>query len=75
MNDKTAVRWKRESLSGWKPTIMVSAYFSITTDTPQTKLKTLVDNYNSSDVLIGCDSNAHHSLWGHKDCNKMEVRI
>ena len=66
--DITAVLWERGNRA--KPTIMASAYLPTDAEQPTAGFTKLVENHRGSEMIIGCDANAHHTMWGSKDCNK-----
>ena len=55
-----------------KEIILASAYMDITHDLPPanfTPLTTYADS-NKLPLILGSDTNAQHTLWGNKECNK-----
>lgn len=54
---------------GFRNLCVVSSYFPYEDMTiPSDRMRTLVDK-NKWDIVIGCDSNAHHTQWGSTDIN------
>ncbi|XP_049301803.1 uncharacterized protein LOC125775350 [Bactrocera dorsalis] len=52
-----------------KPFFLVSAYLAHDEDIPPAPLTRLVEENKKDDVLIGCDANARHTVWGSSSIN------
>ncbi|XP_065365334.1 uncharacterized protein LOC135958358 [Calliphora vicina] len=69
IHDLTVVALERQGL----PTLIISsAYLPYDEANPPSRaVRTLVDwcNTRGHDLIIGCDANAHHTLWGSSDIN------
>ena len=69
--DTTAVKWEGKTedsrpVSG----ILASVYLPYDSkDNPTLGLQKLAKEAATTEVLIGCDANAHHKLWGSSDIN------
>ena len=52
--------------------IFASIYMDITHDIPPTQCIPLINyaNNNKLPLIIGSDTNAQHTLWGNRECNK-----
>ena len=56
---------------GEKNIFMVSAYFDINKSIPEDLVKFLDNGLTAEDdVIIGCDTNAHSTLWGSSETNR-----
>lgn len=64
---------RRISMSGHLMNFVVcaSVYMAHDTDIPSAKLKSLVRYCETANLpmVLGCDANAHHTLWGSTDIN------
>jgi len=51
--------------------VVAAVYMPIDIKPPHSDLERLVQYCNSQKIslILGCDANAHHSLWGSKNCN------
>lgn len=68
--DLTTVMWERRG----KPSILLaSAYMPFDEDDPPAPAVTTLVSWAKSerlDLIMGCDANAHHTIWGSSDINK-----
>lgn len=57
--------------------VVASVYMDGTIHCPPVKMKQLVAHCESNGlpILIGCDANAHHTLWGSTDCNERGLEL
>ena len=56
---------------GEKNVFMVSAYFDINKDIPEELVKFLDNGLSADDeVIIGCDTNVHSTVWGSSETNR-----
>jgi hypothetical protein len=71
--DVTAVRMTYTCGGSWEELIIASAYLLYDSEPPATKeLRDVIDYCSSSmrkQLIIGCDANANHILWGSTDTN------
>ena len=60
-----------------RPVIVASAYLPIDKDIPSPKLSALVSycNQNRLSLILGCDSNAHNTVWGSSDTNNRGISL
>ncbi|XP_047999786.1 uncharacterized protein LOC125236912 [Leguminivora glycinivorella] len=69
---------KIQNKGGGKALVISSAYLPYEAADPiTTQLRDLVD-YGSranTDLIIGCDANAHHVIWGSSDVNKRGEKV
>lgn len=71
--DLTVVKVKYQTGVGTgKEMLVASAYLHGLRDVPTQELKALMEDENlrGLDLIIGCDSNSHHFLWGDKSCDE-----
>lgn len=69
--DLTAAVWERE---GGAATILASSYMAHDdcTPPPPLEVRAVVDlaDKKGRNLLLGCDANAHHTIWGSSDTNE-----
>ena len=66
--DQVAIHIKHK----YREIIFASTYMDITHDIPPTQSIPLINyaNNNKLPLIIGSDTNAQHTLWGNRECNK-----
>ena len=66
--DQVAIHIKHKD----REIIFASIYMDITHDIPPTQSIPLINysNNNKLPLIIGSDTNAQHTLWGNRECNK-----
>ena len=66
--DQVAIHIKHKD----REIIFASIYMDITHDIPPTQSIPLInyENNNKLPLIIGSDTNAQHTLWGNRECNK-----
>lgn len=70
--DLTTIRIRWKDFEGTpKEMIVASAYLHGKDEVPNEALKDLVgdESLRGLELLIGCDSNSHHTLWGSRECD------
>ncbi|KAM8718552.1 hypothetical protein ACLKA7_001717 [Drosophila subpalustris] len=73
--DLVAVWAKVPTASGEQEAVLASAYFpGDSSDAPPREVSALVEYCQDKRIrwIIGCDANAHHTVWGSTDVNKRE---
>ncbi|KAL7726559.1 hypothetical protein ACLKA6_010424 [Drosophila palustris] len=71
--DLVAVWAKVPTASGEQEAVLASAYFpGDSSDAPPREVSALVEYCQDKRIrwIIGCDANAHHTVWGSTDVNK-----
>ncbi|KAL7725291.1 hypothetical protein ACLKA6_000708 [Drosophila palustris] len=73
--DLVAVWAKVPTASGEQEAVLATAYFPVdSSDAPPREVRALVEYCQDKRIrwIIGCDANAHHTVWGSTDVNKRE---
>ena len=76
--DLTTVRVRFKAADGTtKEMLVASAYLHGLQEVPSRELRALIEDESLQglDLIVGCDSNAHHYLWGSRDCNERGHRL
>ncbi|KAL7726165.1 hypothetical protein ACLKA6_002667 [Drosophila palustris] len=74
--DLVAVWAKVPTASGEQEAVLASAYFpGDSSDAPPREVSALEEYCQDKRIrwIIGCDANAHHTVWGSTDVNKRET--
>lgn len=76
-SDFVAVRIVYECNSQMKTVICCSCYLPYEGEVPTREMVKLVDycTGNNIDLIIGCDANSHHVMWGSSDTNARGRRL
>jgi len=67
-----------ENVGAAKKTVVTSAYFAGDEACPPLEITALVEHCKKMHlpIIIGCDANAHHVIWGSSDVNqRVTLRI
>jgi ribonuclease HI len=76
--DETAIKLYYKSATGCETEVVVcSAYFPHEESPPSRNLQNLIAfcKYNNLQLIIGCDANAHHTIWGSTDINSRGEQV
>lgn len=67
--DITTVKWERR---GGAPLMLSSVYMAHDAPIPSADVQNIVESARTERVnlILGCDANAHHTLWGSTDINE-----
>lgn len=69
--DLSVAKVKTNNVEGPKEIIVASAYFPYDLpEAPPKEVNELVTSCRDEHLLIGCDANAHHTIWGSSDINR-----
>ncbi|XP_050312879.1 uncharacterized protein LOC126747944 [Anthonomus grandis grandis] len=70
--DTAAVKVQIKTAERSYDTIIVSAYFPHDQqgEPPPTTVRRLINHQRLENLIIGCDANAHHTIWGSTGTNK-----
>lgn len=67
--DTTVAAWNRPPGEG-PPILLAAVYLPYEQDTATPGLARLLARAATEEALIGCDANAHHTVWGSSNTNK-----
>lgn len=65
-SDLTATKFEA---AGGTSMVIASCYMPHNEDAPPDVVRRLVENFQSENLLIGCDCNSRHSIWGSSEIN------
>nr|XP_039154231.1 uncharacterized protein LOC120285673 isoform X2 [Drosophila simulans] len=66
-----------EDVGAAKKTVVASVYFTGDEACPPPEITALAEycKRTHSPIIIGCDANAHHVIWGSSDVNQRDITV